>query len=333
MFDMDFTSMVEVVTNTNTKGNVFLSVGIIKDGKQQYCIYSKGREIHPKYEYRYEIGSVTKVFTISLLCKALSEGRICLDDSISKYITLFPKKYYPTIERLATHTSGYGTLYHKSMIKETLLRGNSFTGFNSCDLRCLLEKKNLKDKSYKWEYSNFGISVLGEALGECYNSSYHSAMMHCIKEDFKLQNTYFGSENGDLKNYWKWRKDDVYLATGALTSTISDMLKFVDIHLKMKLDYLQLAQSRYNNINKRPKYGLRFDSMGLGWIIDNKDDIFWHNGATRAFNSYIGFSKKTNTGVVLLVNLPPNRNMPVTILGPKLLQELNSGKRIDGFYF
>lgn len=63
MFDMNFTNIVEIVTNTNTKENVFFSVGIIEDGKQQYCIYSKGREIHPKHEYRYEIDSVTKVFT------------------------------------------------------------------------------------------------------------------------------------------------------------------------------------------------------------------------------------------------------------------------------
>ena len=58
--------------------------------------------------YVYPIGSVTKTFVASLLSKYVHEEKMSLDDSISKYIGGLDKgRYYPTLKRLATHTSGY----------------------------------------------------------------------------------------------------------------------------------------------------------------------------------------------------------------------------------
>ena len=60
--------------------------------------------------YDYEIGSITKTFTAMLLSKAIEEGRINLDDSISNYLEL-KNRYYQTIRRIITHTSGLKPYY------------------------------------------------------------------------------------------------------------------------------------------------------------------------------------------------------------------------------
>ena len=61
----------------------------------------------------------------------------------------------------------------------------------------------------------------------------------------------------------------------------------------------------------------------MAWIIDNENEIIWHNGGTGDYNSYLGFNAETGTAVVVLSNLPPSYRIPATILGIKLLNELN----------
>lgn len=54
-------------------------------------------------------------------------------------------------------------------------------------------------------------------------------------------------------------------------------------------------------------------------MIDNKNDIIWHNGGTTAYNSYMGFYKDKSKGVVILSNLSPNEKISATVIGAKLL--------------
>ena len=61
------------------------------------------------------------------------------------------------------------------------------------------------------------------------------------------------------------------------------------------------------------------DSVGMTWMIDNKNDIIWHNGGTTAYNNYMGFYKDKSKGVVILSNLSPNEKISATIIGAKLL--------------
>ena len=55
----------------------------------------------------YEIGSISKIFLSTLLAKCVEEGELSLDDTIDRYIDLPSACVYPSILRLATHTSGY----------------------------------------------------------------------------------------------------------------------------------------------------------------------------------------------------------------------------------
>lgn len=48
-------------------------------------------------------------------------------------------------------------------------------------------------------------------------------------------------------------------------------------------------------------------------------NLVWHNGATTDFNSYIGFTKDKQKGVVILSNLSPNEKISMTIIGAKIL--------------
>ena len=60
---MSFQQMIEYTTLE--EGDAVITVGIIKDGKTSYTVYGKDVRILPQTEELYEIGSLTKTYSIS----------------------------------------------------------------------------------------------------------------------------------------------------------------------------------------------------------------------------------------------------------------------------
>ncbi|MDF2473938.1 MAG: beta-lactamase [Anaerocolumna sp.] len=322
---MTFNEMLVYTTKDNK--DVVITVGIINNGKMTYEVYGENGIIQPKKEHIYEIGSISKTFTTSLLCKAISEGRISLDDSIERYLSLPKKDYYPTVRRLVTHTSGYNEYYfEKPMISNLLHKQNDFNGISEKMLLERLEKISLDDSDYAFKYSNFGMAVLGAVLEKIYDKDYTPLMNDYISEDLGLTNTKISDGSGDLKNYWKWSESDAYMPAGALLSNITDMMQYIKMHMGEESDYLSMAHEVLAEVNATTgsyeKMGIRIDAVGAGWMIDNENNFIWHNGGTGDYNSYIGFDKENQIGVIILSNLPPEYRIPATVMGTEILTSL-----------
>ena len=314
--------------STKDVENVVITVGIIRDGEMTYKVYGEdGKELDPVL-HQYEIGSVTKTFTCSLLCKAISEGRLTLDDQISQYIKMPKGYYYPTIRKLVTHTSGYkGYYFDKQMIDNFIhRRQNDFYGISMDTLNMQVADHIVKDKQYPFQYSNFGISVVGSVISNIYKEDYETLMNQYITEDLNLYNTYISKGTGDLMGYWTWREDDAYLAAGAIISNVEDMMQYLNLHMTNQLPYLKMGHQEITNRSSNNKIyesmGIRIDSQGIGWMLDKQNNLIWHNGGTSNFNSYIAFDKDRQIGVVILSNISPDKRVPATVLGIKLIQEL-----------
>lgn len=322
---MKYKEMIDYTTKDNEEA--VITVGIIQNEKMTYEVYGENGIILSPEEFTYEIGSITKTFTTSLLCKAISEGRISLDDSIDEYLNLPKKSYYPTIQRLVTHTSGYkGYYFEKPMISNFLHKENDFNGISEEMLIERLGRINLNNSDYSFEYSNFGMATLGTVLEQIYDEDYTTLMNDYISEDLGLINTKLSDNSGNLKKYWEWSESDAYMPAGAILSNITDMMKYVQLHMDQKPNYLSIAHEALTEVNATTssyeKMGIRTDAVGVGWMIDNENNIIWHNGGTENYNSYIGFDKENQIGVVILSNLPPNYRIPATVIGIEILNSL-----------
>ncbi|MGB4587979.1 MAG: serine hydrolase domain-containing protein, partial [Clostridiaceae bacterium] len=297
---MTFDEMMDYTTKDNK--DAVITVGIIQNGKITYDVYGKdGMKLAP-VEHIYEIGSITKTFTTSLLSKAISEDKISLDSSIDEYLNLPSKGYYPTIRRLVTHMSGYKPYYfEKPMISNFFSGVNDFNGISEEMLIERLGKINLKDSDYSFEYSNFGMSVIGVVLEQIYNEDFTTLMNKYVSGDLGLLNTRISDGSGDLSNYWTWSKSDAYMPAGALLSNITDMMGYVEMQMNENPDYLDMAHDSLAIVNgsnaSYEKMGIRIDDFGIGWMIDKEKKIVWHNGGTDHYNSYIGFDKEKQVGV------------------------------------
>ena len=85
------------------KKHIKLTIGCVLDGEKTVKVFNENGVIKNE-NYIYEIASITKTFTASLLAKYIHENKMSLDDSIQKYfVGLDANKYYPTLKRLATH--------------------------------------------------------------------------------------------------------------------------------------------------------------------------------------------------------------------------------------
>ena len=73
--------------------NGVITVGIIKDGSASYTVYGKDGKQLENALHTYEIGSLAKTVTASLVNKAVLEGKMDIDSSLDKYIELPSKEH------------------------------------------------------------------------------------------------------------------------------------------------------------------------------------------------------------------------------------------------
>jgi CubicO group peptidase (beta-lactamase class C family) len=332
---MTFAQMLAYTTGSNESARI--TVGIIQDGQASFTVYGMNGSVLPAEEYVYEIGSITKTFTAGLLFRAIAEGNISLDDSIDQHLNLPAGRYYPTLRRLITHTSGYqGYYFERPMIGNFLARRNSFYRIDEGMLLNRIGNIRLTDRDYPFVYSNFGIAVVGAVLAEVYGMDFTTIMNQYVLENLGLENTRIitsvsgatarNANTFRANTFWDWAPGDAYLAAGGLQSTIGDMLKYAQALLEHEDTFLAqtlvpLAEIDGNS-TRNIAMNIRMDRVGTAWMIDDVNHIIWHNGATDNSNSYLGIDPANQTAVVILSNLPPNYRIPATVMGANLLQTL-----------
>lgn len=311
--------MIDYTLNNNE--NAIISVAIYDKNGITYNVY--GAEYNLNYDY--EIGSITKTFTAMLVSKAIEEGKINLDDNISNYLEL-ENRYYPTIKRIITHTSGLKPYYLSfQKIKNYFAGGNDFYNISKKQLLEELNKTKLEDKDYNFNYSNFGVSTLGLVLEKVYDKNYNELLEEYL-EQLDMNNTTIATGTGNLSGYWKWNESDGYIPSGAIISNIKDMSKYLETLITSDENYVINMQESLKDVNAVNEvydmFDVNVDSVGMTWMIDNKNNIIWHNGSTTNFNSYIGYNRERKVGVVVLSNISPQKDVNVTLIGNKIMHEL-----------
>lgn len=322
--ELSFMEALKYTTKDNT--DAVITVGIINDGESSFKVYGEnGKELSAEL-HTYEIGSITKTFTAALINKAISEGKISIDDTIKKFLPLPDGNEYPTIKEILTHTSGYKGYYLESpMISNFFMKRNNFYGITKEMVLDKASNLSMDKETYDFTYSNYGYAVLGLVIESVYDTDYTTLVNGFLQKELGLTDTRVSDQSGDLGNYWEWEENDAYLPAGAMISNISDMLSYAQMQLESH-PYFYKCHKSLKTINASAEdyriMGINMDEIGMSWIIDNENDILWHNGGTGDYNCYIGFNLETGDAVVVLSNLAPNNRIPATVLGVKLLNEL-----------
>lgn len=297
----------------NGRHHVELSIGILKDGKMECVRYGNDGKEKDGDLLIYPVGSICKPFTASLMAKYLAEGKLDLHVPINRYIGSLPERYYPNLEKLATHTSGFKTQPYNffttlpffiRMNKEGgLFHTNPFRGYPTYEgMMEILRKTVLKDKEYPFVYSNIGMGILGYIVGQVSGEGFWDSLNRYIKEELKLENTFLG--NVEMTGYdkkenpcrcWMWEKEDIIAPAGALNSTVEDLLRFEELNMDGSLPYLEVCHQVHGPCEKNA-------NSGLAWRLEKDLPISWHTGAAGAFNAFIGMNREKKCAVAVAVN-------------------------------
>ena len=300
------------------KKSVGIVVGLVDDQGIRIVSYGKSNQNSDQMvnaDSVFEIGSVTKVFTATLLADMVERGAVTLNDPISKYL---PKSVKTptragkeiTLLHLATHTSGLPRLPGNFSPRDPQ---NPYADYSVEQMYAFISGYTLtRDIGAKYEYSNLGAGLLGHILALRTGTDYETLVRTRISKPLKMDSTSVKltaemqprlatGHDAARKPSANWDLPTL-AGAGALRSTVNDMLKFVSANLGLKKSPLLAAMQKAHQ--SQHDTGVPDLEIGFGWHILKKfgTEMVWHNGGTGGYHSFIGFDQKKGKGVVVLSN-------------------------------
>ena len=298
------------------KRSAGIVVGIVEpDGKQRIIAYGDPGPGRPALDGNtvFEIGSISKVFTGTLLADLVQEGMVRLDDPVQKYL--------PATVKLPTRNGKAITLRSLSEQNSGLPRmpdnfrpadqANPYADYSVQQMYDFLSRYQLpRDPGEKFEYSNLGVGLLGHVLSLAAGKPYEELQRERIWAPLGMEHTSITftpwmrehlalghDEQGTVVSNW----DIPTLAgAGAIRSTTNDMLKFLDANLHPERGRLQRAMA-FAQQERAPAGNM---GIGLNWLRlhASADTIVWHNGGTGGYRTFIGFQPSRKRGVIIMTN-------------------------------
>jgi D-alanyl-D-alanine carboxypeptidase len=137
------------------------SIAVVKDGQIVYAKAYGDARLEPKTsatsEMRYSIGSISKQFTAAAILLLQEQGKLSLDDKVSKFIPDLTRGNEVTIRQLLSHTSGYQDYWPQDYVMPMMLK--PVTAQKILDMWA---RKPLDfDPGTKWQYSNTNYVIAG----------------------------------------------------------------------------------------------------------------------------------------------------------------------------
>lgn len=137
------------------------SVAIVKDGQIAYVHAYGDARLEPrtsaKPEMPYSVGSISKQFTAAAILLLQEQGKLSLDDQVSKFIPELTRANQVTIRQLLSHTSGYQDFWPQDYAMPYVLQPTT-----SEKIMDQWAHKPLDfDPGTKWQYSNTNYVIAG----------------------------------------------------------------------------------------------------------------------------------------------------------------------------
>lgn len=280
----------------------------------------------------FEIGSVTKVFTGMLLADAVHRQEVALEDPLAKHLP--PHVQVPewdgravTLLDLATHTSGLPRLPPNLLPQIAKYPRNPYAHYTVAQMYDALAEIRLGSRpGTKYQYSNFGMGVLGHVLSRRAGKDYESLVRERVCRPLGLEDTQITLPEAARQRFSPGHDIDGQAlpcwdfpslpGAGALRSTAEDLVRFLSANLEPSATPLgpvvEAAQVPRRDIGPGQK-------MALGWHVNTGQSIYWHNGQTGGYHSYVAFCKPKHIGVVVLSNTAGDIG---DVLGTRILRML-----------
>jgi len=302
---------------------VGLAVGIIKDGKviktKGYGYANLELNIPVATNTVFKLGSVSKHMIAVAIMQFIQEGKLQLDDPVTKFFADAPPHWGKiTIRHLLNHTSG--------LIRESPAFDAMATQSDSLLIRAAYKDSLVFPTGSKWQYCNLGYFMLADIIRQISGKSFAEYMKKEIFEKNGLTATRVTSLEdivyGRAGGYVLRGRDTVanalnYVAlrpSGAFLSTIEDMMKWEMLIQSGKILSKNSWEQMWGDIAKTgiTEGGDPF-SYGYGWYVStykNRKAVY-HGGVLPGFRAMYFRLPDEKMAIVVLTNSEPTNGIVV----------------------
>lgn len=291
------------------------AVLISKDGK---VIFRKGygladveKKVPIQPDMIFRLGSITKQFTAAGILLLVEQGKISLDDEISKFLPEYPTRGKKiTIEHLLTHTSGI-----KSYTGMGGFRAKMQQDTTPIELVDFFKNEPMDfDPGTEWRYNNSGYVLLGVIIEKVSGKSYGQYVYDHIFKPLGMKHSFYGTEEASVPNRALGHSGDgkevtysapmsmtLPYAAGALLSNVDDLAIWNRAMASGKLlkpATWKRAFTPYVLSNGKPTtygYGLEIEQL-------HGEEVIQHGGGINGFVTMGYWLPKQNIFIAILTN-------------------------------
>ena len=236
---------------------------------------------------RYRIGSISKMFTATLVFQLIEENKLQISATLDKFFPTVRNAEKITIGNLLNHRSGIHNFTNDAAYMSYMTK----TKTKSEMIGIISENAPDFEPGEKYEYSNSNYVLLGYIVEDLRKESYENVLQKYICTRAGLSDTHYGGNTDLSKNesysfrymggWLKQTETDMSIphGAGAIVSTPSDLVKFITALFDGKLVKPE-SLSTMKTIS---------DGMGMGMmqIPYEKKTVYGHGGGIDGFNSIL----------------------------------------------
>ena len=303
----------QVIAATGSVGCAAVVVSGGRESPSLSSVYSaagrSGRRAHTiGPDTRFEIGSLTKIFTGLILADMVVRKEVDLETPLGTLLNIRASNAV-TLRSLATHTSGLPR--HAGRPRLTLMLTAHRDPYRGIDLDRVIAALARKPPPMpgRFRYSNVGYQLLGVALATAAGTTWTELLQQRICGPLGMTATRLGPDattaRGHDKAGFLFPYSDYALLPGAigLSSSAADLDKF----LRAQLDPGSVSLGLAIRLSRTPQTSAGSPRpTGLGWRVKTSGDatLAWHKGLTNGFSAVLGVITTTEErkGLAILTN-------------------------------
>ncbi|HEX2974749.1 MAG TPA: serine hydrolase domain-containing protein, partial [Bacteroidales bacterium] len=288
------------------KNKAMGSLAVMENGKPLYAKAIGYVSLDPRknadINTKYRIGSISKMFTATLIFQLIEEDKLSLDTKLDKFFPTVQNSHEITIGNMLAHRSGIHSITDDAAYQQYMTQPKTKKEI----VALISEGKPEFNPGERLKYSNSNFILLGYIVEELRRQPYNDVLQKFICSRIGLKNTYYGGKPDASKNestsfafrttWEKLPETDMSIphGAGAVVSTPSDLVTFISSLFDGKL----LKKESFDSM-----MDIR-DGMGMGiqQFPYGSMKVYGHGGGIDGFNSLLCYLPESKVAVCYCSN-------------------------------
>ncbi len=314
----------------------------------------------------FQIGSITKTFTATIIFKLIEKHKVKLSDHLTQWLPQYSRWQDITIADLLKHTSGVYN-YTQGKNFDDLLKQNPEKIWSLHELADIAyHHTDIAKPGQKYEYTNTDYVLLGMIIEKIT----HQFLQHIFDEYFNkyhLYNTYYlpSGYPDNVKNriahgynqdgLFRFNTDVAAInmsfspSSGAMITTPSDIIHWLNLLFEGKIMTRQSLVKMMTIISETDAKPINLQTLdfrnqlfkkdlltevgvgaGMGLVYFRNNGFNWvHAGGMPGYESFYAFNPCNGTYLVLMYNVKPKQQLIFIKIAESLFKGLNNSELVS----